>query len=185
MTGASAALNKARREQLREELALQLDPITEVRRIDAFLEAERIDVHAVREIISAERTRAILGALAPLAFGRASGLVAEFPMELCRGHQIIRLRVHHDAEPAVEYAGPPDVTCRQWQPGLERAVERQGIVLAKCHQRHHHAGGPAPAGAYGDSSIVWVTVLSTDRDATSTSARRVVTGAHAASSHQG
>jgi hypothetical protein len=243
---ASAALNKARREQLCGELALRLDPITEVRRIGAFLDAERIDVHAVREIISAERTRSILGTLAPVAFGRACGLVAELAdavpdqcavsaaqaalaeavaaadakiaaaarsitagaieqaaieldyavsvhqrpsateMELRRGHQVVRLRIHHGAEAASEHAGPSDVTCRQWQFDLGRAVERQGIILAKCHQYHHDAGGPAPTGAYGDSSTVCVTVLSTDRDATSTSARRVDRrGAHAASSHQG
>jgi hypothetical protein len=72
--------------------------------------------------------------------------------------------------------------CCPWQPDLERGLERQGFILTKCHQCYY-AGGRAATGVCSDSSMVCITVLSTDQDAASASARRVATGAYAVSSH--
>jgi hypothetical protein len=74
---AAARLSATCRQQLREQLSLNLDPAAELGRVSALMGSARITLPDLQELISGPAVSSVLGTLAPAQFSEVRNLLAD------------------------------------------------------------------------------------------------------------
>lgn len=74
---AAARLSATCRQQLREQLCLNLDPADELGRVSALMESARITLPDLQQLVSTPTVSSVLGTLAPVQFGEVRDLLAD------------------------------------------------------------------------------------------------------------